>query len=42
MGSEETEEHPGLPANIQGYIKDFSALAEAVNKEYAVIKEQYL
>src|SRR5665811_2088788 len=74
------EEHPGLPANIQGYIKDFdselsddefsnphyayrilfvpktanrkgqadrviefvksdSPLAEAVNKEYAVIKE---
>ena len=74
------EEHPGLPANIQGYIKDFdaelsdeefsnpnfayrmlfvrkttnrkgqadrviefvksdSALAEGVNKEYAVIKE---
>jgi hypothetical protein len=75
------EEHPGLPANIQGYIKDFdaelsddefsnphyayrilfvpktasrkgqadrviefvksdSALAEAVNKEYAVIKNR--
>ena len=80
VAKELLEEHPGLPANIQGYIKDFdaelsndefsnphyayrilfvpktanrkgqadrviefvksdSALAEAVNKEYAVIKE---